>query len=270
MEQLFGVVHPGKALISCSAGGIVGDGVYTAVITGPGEERKGKGTAQHPTVEQGTLTAAVTKANGEVFLSQQLQALALLSWSGAESGTSSCQIEELARVPVKGVVTNPDGSPAVDALVRACDFGELARTDEEGRFSFTGALGSDCHPMAVYEGEDGFGKGSYEYVPIDSTEPIDLALTLPPKEEILSPKRMRQAAEQLATMNERLIFHHQKQQASLKAMQSVFSTPETTALLETWIADEEDRIARMNEQRDLLLDPESQLDAFVEAFLNQY
>jgi hypothetical protein len=216
------------------------------------------------------LTAAVTQADGEVFVTQQLQALALLSWSGAESGTSSCRIERLARVPIEGVVTNPNGSPAADALVRACDFGELARTDEEGRFSFTGVLGSDCHPLAFYEGEDGFGKGSYVYVPIDSTEPIDLALTLPPKEEIMSPKVMRNAAEQLATMNERLIFHHQKKQASLEAMQSVFSTPETTALLEAWIAKEEDMITRINEQRDLLLDPESQLDAFVEAFLNQY
>lgn len=271
MEQLFSVVNPGKALISCSANGIVGDGVYRAAITGPQNERKGKGIAQHPTVQHGTLTAAVTEANGEVFLSQQLQALALLSWSGAESGTSSCRIEGLARVPIEGVVTNPDGSPAADALVRACDFGELVRTDEEGHFSFTGVLGSDCQPMAFYEGEDGFGKGSYEYVPIDSTEPIDdLVLTLPTKEEIMSPKVMRNAAEQLATMSERGILHHQKNQASLEAVQSVFSTPETTALLEAWIANEEDRIARINEQRELLLDPESQLDAFVEAFLSQY
>ena len=267
-DAVFALVHEGRARVECTVPEGIPDGVYRSRPS----VRGGDASLLHPTVEQGVLRAAVTAPTGEDFMDYELQIVGVVTWSGAESGVSTCSVQQAPRVPISGLVKHADGSPAADALVRACDHGELIRTNEDGHFRMMAPLGSTCLPMAFDETDEGtFGKGSFQTVTVETTDPVtDIELMLPPREEYWDRDQRAKFATQLVKLNEMQVQMQHKKINSLKPFELVLKDSEAKALVQAWIANEELRAQQIEDQTLLLLDPDSQADALTEAFLNQY
>ena len=139
-DAVFALVHEGRARVECTVPEGIPDGVYRSRPS----VRGGDASLLHPTVEQGVLRAAVTAPTGEDFMDYDLQIVGVGTWSGAESGVSTCSVQQAPRVPISGLVKHAD-EPAADALVRACEW-RAYRTNEDGRFRMMAPLGATVCP----------------------------------------------------------------------------------------------------------------------------
>jgi len=256
------IAYPDQQRVECPAGHLA-DGAYVG---------SGPGLAPVILVAGGRAVAAVSEAKGEGLVNQHQQPAGAISWRGAVDGAGRCEIGRPVPVRVTGRVADAQGFPAAGALVRGCAPGEVVRTDEDGSFSLSATRGADCYPMAFLELDDGrFGKGTYGEVFATSKDVVNLDLTLPRDDALLSVERQREQAEGMAQLFGRMSDDRRNRFEHItEILADERGEPEALAALRAWHEIEEALLEDTETQIERLLDPEEQIDAFRESWLSLY
>jgi hypothetical protein len=261
-STLYAEAAPDQAIIRCRVAGLLPDGAYATSGT----------RLSLPVVRSGWLTAAVPEPAGHSMLTQNLQPVAQVRWSGAASGVNGCRVSKLELHTVSGRVVGPEGMPVADVQIRACDHGEIVRSDEDGAFSLGIPAGFDCHPMAFIEHEDGsLSKGTFTELSDVDRDIEDITLKVPDYEESLTIEQLAAMAERLADMNEGMVARRQAEIDRLNALLDGGTLDaDGQARLRAHVQAEEQLVGRMVDQMERLRDPDDQANAMREAWLNLY
>jgi hypothetical protein len=254
------LAFPERSTIRCETGGSIDDGAYSA-----------RGL-EMVVARDGTLGASVSRAKGSAVLHLNLQPVAMVTWKGATLRTvGTCTVDRAVWLDGAGRVIDAAGAGVANALVRGCDHGELSRTDADGAFTYRIMRGSTCHPMAFVEHDDGrLTKGGYEEITTEGDQAPELILTMP-AEDTLSEEQLRAQALQLADMTQMMLDRHKQGQANVqRVLESNAGSPEDRGVLTQWLDADDEVLDRMAEQIEMLRDPDEQLDALKDAWLNQY
>ena len=246
-------------VVHCDVRGLLEDGFYEVVPPVPA----------HVMVRQGTLSMRVPTESGSGRLLQLLNLQGLVDWNGAD-----CTFTVPEPVRVEGTLTDAEGVPLAGHEVRACRYGEFAVTDEDGRWEMEGMAGTTCIPMAFVEHEDGaFGKSNIVSVTLEAPGPMtDVALVLPAAEDLWAPWEQRMLADHLAQLSvQRLVEAEARLGIVESALESCDVKDEAScAVLEQWRVQEQLWVDWIAGEIGRLQDPDEQLDAFRDAWLNLY
>ena len=251
--------------VRCPAPEGVGDGVYQIVPS--------NGAASYILVQGGTLTARVARPRGDVFLSQHLARRGRLSWRGADGdGWGACEVTRPARVPIRGQVVWPDGSPAPGHAVQPCEHGETFTSGEGGRFETSAVEGTTCYLIAFLETDDGFGKGEVVTLRDVGPDPVEgVALTLPAEDEIWGEgAQEKMAASLMGLLAKRIQALETGERPDLEALARSDGSPAARDLLAAFESDIDGQIEAMRAHGEMLEDPEGRAQALREAFMGLY
>ena len=259
MTEAYARIAPDAVVVRCDVTGLLDDGHYEVIPPVPA----------HVTVQDGTLSMMVSAPSGSGSLGQRLMVEGRVSWEG-----ETCAFQAPQWITIRGTLTRADGQPAVDYDVRACRFGEFVQTDGQGAWEMEGLAGGHCSPMAFVDREDGaFGKSTVGDVDVVAPGPITgVSLVLPSEADLWSPEMQRQLAIQLVAMSEgRLAMVAERLERVEKALESCDAAEDASCeMLEAWKEQEALWVNWMADETERLSDPEEQLDAVRDAWLNQY
>ena len=243
----------------CAVGDHLDDGLYEVLPSG----------AEHVEVRGGVLSMMVEAESGSGRLAQRLMVEGLVSWDG-----ETCTFTPPEWVTVRGQLLHADGQPAVDYDLPGCVFGEFAHTDAQGVWEMRGMAGTTCSPMAFVERDDGaFGKSSTSAVTLTPPGPITgVELVLPPDDKLWSPDMQRELSGQLVGIYATRLEASERRLDRLAAALEGCApdTDPTCAVLDAWRQEEQIWVDWVGGEMDRLSDPEEQLDAFRDAWLNLY
>jgi hypothetical protein len=195
-------------------------------------------------VDDVTFRAGVRETSGSMLLRTRAGTAARISWSDG-----ACKLTPPEFALIRGVVTSADGSPAVGALVRGCEPGDLAVVDEEGQYEVKVVRGSACQPMAVIETDDAFGKQPGRRVRANS-DVVSLDLSAPTQDQLWGLDVQRGLAQSFAHMS----------QSHLEEIPAISrptgSSSAEQALIDLWVEETMTIRARAADQaEELLADP---------------
>ena len=243
----------------CGVGDHLDDGLYEVLPSG----------AEHVEVRGGVLSMMVEAESGSGRLAQRLMVEGLVSWDG-----ETCTFSPPEWVTVRGQLLHADGQPAAGYDLPGCVFGEFAHTDAQGAWEMRGMAGTSCSPMAFVERDDGaFGKSSTTAVTLTPPGPITgVELVLPPDDKLWPPDMQRELSGQLVGIYAtRLEASERRLDRLATALEGCAPDADPTcAVLDAWRQEEQIWVDWVGGELDRLSDPEEQLDAFRDAWLNLY
>lgn len=244
---------PGLKQLRCSADGLE----LGAYDTRPAENH-------FADVLSNGLHIAVPGDSGRLWLERNVRAVAEVRWDD-----DTCVVTPVALVPVRGVLRQADGSPAVDHAVRGCIHGEFGRTDADGRWELMAVAGSSCHPMAFVEADDGgFGKSNVARVDVVAPGPMDgVVLSLPADVDLWGKPEQEKMAGQLAMMMGRMTERRRARLPELQAAADGLSGDAKTRA-DALVEREVDFLSMVDGELERLADPADQKAALRDAWLS--
>ena len=244
-------------VVHCDVRGLLEDGFYEVVPPVPA----------HVMVRQGTLSMRVPTESGSGRLLQLLNLQGLVDWNGAD-----CTFTVPEPVRVEGTLTDAEGVPLAGHEVRACRYGEFAVTDEDGRWEMEGMAGTTCSPWRSWNMRTGpLGRATSCRDP-EALADDGCCLVLPAAEDLWAPWEQRMLADHLAQLSvQRLVEAEARLGIVESALESCDVKDEAScAVLEQWRVQEQLWVDWIAGEIGRLQDPDEQLDAFRDAWLNLY